>query len=442
MSKRTTLVVGEVFVDFSLPTTPGTPVKMRLGGIAHAARALWACETPYAVAAFCPAYLVDEARTFLEAHGCTEFILLGDVVGAPNIFVIGDAREVGDQGYENILRDAKKIVPISDHAPIHGFSNVILFPGAFDLSSVIDKLSKDAHITADIAYDVANFDTLIPYAGRFTSIATSTSSALFKQIASTDIGPLIDACHRLRASYLLLKENRGGSRLFDLALRSVEEIPAVLRETANSVGVGDAYTAVFGTAEGDASHGAWRGMQVATSYAQTTFPDDLKTDVQRQLSLPLETVKGLGGVVLPWHDRPNMQIYLAAPDFSYIPKPEIDVAVAALEYHNFVVRRPVVENGEAALGSTPAQLRRFYNADVDLLRHCSAIFAVPLQRDPGTLVEVGMAIDMRKPVITFDPRRENDNTMVICGSEGYSTDLDNCVNALFTALSFIRQHSQ
>ncbi|MEO5324007.1 nucleoside 2-deoxyribosyltransferase, partial [Mesorhizobium sp. CC13] len=134
--------------------------------------------------------------------------------------------------------------------------------------------------------------------------------------------------------------------------------------------------------------------------------------------------------------NPSNPIFQTA---SYVVKPEVDAAVSALEYHNFVVRRPVQENGEAESGSTHQALRDFYHKDVELLKCCSLVLAVPLFRDPGTLVEVGMAIAMGKPVITFDPRKENGNTMVICGSNVYSEDLDNCLNGVFACLSNIRK---
>ena len=72
---------------------------------------------------------------------------------------------------------------------------------------------------------------------------------------------------------------------------------------------------------------------------------------------------------------------------------------------------------------------------MQLLRECTAIFAVPIERDPGTLVEIGLAIEMGKPVVTFDPRNENRNTMVVTGSDAYSSDLDVCLNGLFDALT-------
>jgi nucleoside 2-deoxyribosyltransferase len=182
-------------------------------------------------------------------------------------------------------------------------------------------------------------------------------------------------------------------------------------------------------------------MQVATVYSQTTWPDDLQHGIEREFRIPIEIVRGLGGVSLPWHVRPNLQIYLAAPDFSYADHQEISAAVAALEYHNFRVRRPVKENGEAKLEAPIESLSHYYYADVELLRQCSAVFAIPIDRDPGTLVEVGLAIEMGKPVVTFDPRHENRNTMVVKGSATYSPDLDACLNGIFEALSKIDRES-
>ncbi len=129
----------------------------------------------------------------------------------------------------------------------------------------------------------------------------------------------------------------------------------------------------------------------------------------------MELVRSLGGVSLPWHERAAFNIYLAAPDFSYINKQELDEAVSALEYHNFNVRRPIQENGEVARPADIHTLREVYNKDIALLEACDVVFAVPLEKDPGTLVEVGYALKSNTPVITYDPRGENKNTMVMAG---------------------------
>ncbi|MGR6465813.1 nucleoside 2-deoxyribosyltransferase [Rhizobium sp. PAMB 3182] len=436
------LLIGEIFVDFSLGTN-GCPVKLRLGGIVHAARGLWSAGIAYSVAAICPSYLVAEAESYLKSHGCIEFIHLACVTGAPNVFVIGDVREVGHQGYEDLLRD-ERVAQINHlQAPFDGYQNVIVYPGALDLKEIATRISDQCRVTIDIAYDVNSVADLAVFGEKIANVAISTSSDLFAAEATSDIERLLERCRDLGVRHLLLKENRGGSRLFSLEAGQVDELPAVLGDTVNSVGVGDVYTAVFAAYHReDTRAAAWRGMQVATQYAQTTFPDDLRTEVGRQLRLTVDEVKALGGVSLPWHERPRFEIYLAAPDFSYIHKPEIDAAVSALQYHNFRVRRPIAENGEAKPGSEPRDLMSFYESDVELLNNCSAVFAVPLERDPGTLVEVGMAISAGKPVITYDPRKENNNTMVVCGSSFYSSDLGECINGAFELVSKLRKKTQ
>lgn len=247
----------------------------------------------------------------------------------------------------------------------------------------------------------------------------------------------------LSPEVLLLKENRGGSRLFDLHKGSVEEVPATLGNTVNSVGVGDVYSAVMvGLSHKGWREAAWRGCQAATAYSQSTFPNDIKRDVARGFRLSLDVMQALGGTVLPWHERQRYSIYLAGPDFSYVEKQEFDRAADSLTYHNFRIRRPTLENGELARPASEGDLRRTYLMDCQLLKECHAVFAVPLGRDPGTLVEIGMAIEMGKPVITYDPRQENENTMVVAGSSVYSADLDVCLNATFDVLAKLRAASQ
>lgn len=233
------------------------------------------------------------------------------------------------------------------------------------------------------------------------------------------------------------------SRLFDLKTNQVECVPALLSTTVNSVGVGDVYSAVMIGFRGRGwSEAAWRGARAATSYAITTYPDDFRDDVRRELALSLEEMQGLGGTFIPWHARPTFDIYLAAPDFSYVDKDEVERAVDALRYHNFTVRRPIQENGELPRGSSASDLRGMFAKDIALLGDCRVIFAVPLYRDPGTLVEMGMAMACGKPVITFDPRRENHNTMVSGGSASYSNDLDACLNGLFVEISKLWMESR
>jgi nucleoside 2-deoxyribosyltransferase len=433
------LLVGEVYIDFTV-SQGDAGAKLRLGGIAHAGRGLWACGLDYAVGAVCPKYLVDQAKQYLSAHGCVDFVWLGETLGAPNVIAIADATEVSDQGYEDLLRDEREAILFDRTDAVKAYAEALIFPGSFDLSALRKQFPARMQFSFDIAYDIAEFARLDAYVGNIRAIIISTSSKLFQELGSQDIQPLLESVSKLDASCLLVKENRGGSRLFDIADGHIEQIPAALGSTVNSVGVGDAYSAVF-VALGEASpiEAAWRGARVATYYAQTTFPDDFRRDVQRDLKVPFETLKSLGGTILPWHARPHLSIYLAAPDFSYLHKPEIDRAIESLRYHNFRLRRPIQENGElAALPLEPGILRETYLKDVALLKECVAVFAVPLGRDPGTLIEVGIAQALGLPIITFDPRGEVANTMVLGGSDTYSRDLDICLNGLFDALARLR----
>jgi nucleoside 2-deoxyribosyltransferase len=436
------LIVGELIVDYTL-ASHGAICKLRLGGITHAARGLWAAGLDYSVAAVCPQYLVDEAKRYLKECGCKEFIWLGDVVGAPNVILIGDATEVSHQGYEDLMRDTK-VVNFRDPLPrLDAYQKVIVFPGRFDINGLASTFSQEARFSFDIAYDLDDISSLEAYRGRVQALIISTSSSLFERLGKDDVGGLIPAVKELSPDVFLLKENRGGSRLFDLRDGGIEEVPATLGNTVNSVGVGDVYSAVMvGLSHKGWTEAAWRGSQAATVYSQSTFPDDIQRDVQRGFLLSLDALQSLGGTVLPWHDRPRYSIYLAGPDFSYVEKQELDRAAESLVYHNFWIRRPIQKNGELKRPASEADLYRTYHMDYELLKECDAVFAVPLNRDPGTLVEVGMAIALGKPVITFDPRKENENTMVVVGSSVYSADLDACLNGTFDALAKLRAESR
>ena len=217
------------------------------------------------------------------------------------------------------------------------------------------------------------------------------------------------------------------------------KFPALLSETINSVGVGDVYSAVFTfLLDAGVVDAAWKGARAATCYAQTTYPDDFQRDVERSLAVSVDAMRGLGGTFLPWHARQGFQIYFAAPDFSYIERKHIEEALGALAYHNFRVRRPVQENGELRPQSPMHDMCTTYLGDVALLEECDLVFALPLGRDPGTLVEIGLALAAKAPVITYDPLVENANAMVMAGSRVYSDNLGICLNGVFEAMSELR----
>lgn len=432
------LVVGEIIVDFTLTPT-SSENKLRLGGIAHAARGLWAIGVSFSVAAVCPRYLRDIARSYLESYGCVEFIHLGEVFGAPNVMVIGDPIEVGNQGYDNLLREEKTVTLNDVSEVLSKYNNVLIFPGAFDLSQVHQMLPDGARLHLDIAYDVWCVSDLLKLAPAIETILISTSSELFLRLGSDGIEALLEALEPLSPATIVLKENRGGARIVHANDRTIEQVPAILGSTANSVGVGDAFSAAFVAfrAEGNLSAGL-KAARVGSAYAQTTFPDLFKTYVERSLRLTVEQMNALGGTFMPWEDRPKYTIYLAAPDFSYADRRAIDEAIRSLEYHNFAIRRPIQEYGELPKNADIGAFHQTYRKDVDLLAASALVFAVPTSRDPGTLVEIGLAIQMKIPVIVYDPRTECRNTMVMVGASCYSQSMDECLNAVFNILSDMR----
>lgn len=434
------LVIGEVFLDFTI-TDPATENKLRLGGVAHAARGLWALDTSFDAAVVLPSYLEGVARAYFTSLGCVKFTVLGIVDGCPNVTVIFDVTEVADQGYESLLRNEKSITLIDVPLAAQPGVDALIFPGSFDLASACALLPADAALHIDVAYDVDRPSDIAALSRRIETIFLSTSSALFAATDDRTPTGLLEAFKDSGPNVLILKENRGGSRLISADTLQIKSLPAQLGTTVNSVGVGDVFAAAYlvHRRHSGPEEAGWRATYASAAYSQTTFPDLFKTYVKRDVHLSFAEMRELAGTALPWEQRQELQIYLAAPDFQQADRIAIDRALAALTYHNFRVRRPVIENGELPLGSSDGALRTVYQADCDLLRRCDLVFAIPTHRDPGTLVEVGLAISANIPVVVFDAARENANTMVMAGTAYYSHDLDACLNAVFSLLSSRRE---
>lgn len=202
------LLVGEIIVDFTT-ARPGVECKLRLGGIVHAARGLWASGIDYAVAAVCPRYVFDQAKRYLSAHGCLEFVWLGEVTGSPSVMVIGDPTEVADQGYEDLLRGEKEVTILDVGNSLAAYLEVLIFPGSFDLAQVRSAISDDARFSFDIAYDTADPSVLKFFSGSVNGIAISTSSPLFMRVGSENVDAMLPLIADLGAEVFLLKEKQG-----------------------------------------------------------------------------------------------------------------------------------------------------------------------------------------------------------------------------------------
>ena len=92
-------LIGQFIVDVTLPSH-GNPYKLRAGGIMHAARALWAIDVPYSLCYCAPDYLTSQIVDNAEQYCAAKVQRFGVVTGCPNVMLIGEPKEAGEQGYE------------------------------------------------------------------------------------------------------------------------------------------------------------------------------------------------------------------------------------------------------------------------------------------------------------------------------------------------------
>ena len=66
----------------------------------HAARALWAIDVPYSLCYCAPDYLTSQIVDNAEQYCAAKVQRFGVVTGCPNVMLIGEPKEAGEQGYE------------------------------------------------------------------------------------------------------------------------------------------------------------------------------------------------------------------------------------------------------------------------------------------------------------------------------------------------------
>ncbi|MBR1492744.1 MAG: nucleoside 2-deoxyribosyltransferase [Bacteroidaceae bacterium] len=426
-------LVGDILTDVTLATV-NNPLKMRLGGIVHAARALWAMEVDYSVAYFAPAYLDGHIDMFLKEHNCNTIIKLGNVTNSPYTMLIQEVKEVGDQGYEFLYHDNVEInYDISAINMLNDYNELVFISGNYDMEKVLNSLEGGKRIHCDVANNVDDI-TGLPTDYQFETLFVSTSSNLFKNHYSE-----FDAFCDLLKPYtrrIVLKENRGGSRVYDSISNETYQVPSQTSPITHSVGVGDVYDVVSITAPYDNySEKLLMASWVAMEYAMTTFPDNFKNSVKNLLNIPIVDLKNQGGCILPWEIRENCQIYIAAPDFSFVDTKQIDVLCDSLSYHHFVARRPIKENGQMQEGADKKERIGLFCADMKLLSECNMLIAVLLYNDPGTLLEIGLAAQKGIPTLVYDPEGMADNCMLTELPTLVSNDLDKIIAKVFIEYS-------
>lgn len=435
MSSRL-LLVGELVVDVTLQTQVA-PTKVRMGGVFHAVRGAWACGQDTDLAYFGPAYLDREAEGMAQVHGVARVEKIGDITGTPNVMLIAEPTEAGTQGYEHVLSEhashtfnATKLCGLASDN-----SDVLVLCGNFDVGPVLEALAgTGARVHLDLGSGPSQLDKLSRLGRPLATLILSTSSPCFADIASDvpgNLARLLDA----GAEKVVLKENRGGAR--QVSRQGAIEVGSQRRDIVHSIGVGDVFNVVcvaFQPVVGDVAaltYASW----IAAEYAATTFPDDFRRETARALQLPPDVIAALPSVRLPWEARPSHQIYIAAPDFDYVDRRPIDRLVDCLKYHNFSVRLPVREHGQASERMSAEEKAALYRKDLELLEQCRLLIAVNLYNDPGTMIEIGVAHAKGMPIIVYDPFSRAENVMLVSAPELVSDSLDKVITATYDAVA-------
>lgn len=427
-------LIGQVVADVLF--LKGAPI-VRLGGVFHAARALSALGCEFEIAYVAPSYLDAEIAIHAHRLGSRQVLKIGEVEGCPNVLLVGEPTEAGPQGYEFILDKQHRCLldldAFKDQLRNKPFTDIMLFPGGFPLKEVLLALkSSTAAVHVDANFEPRNFQFFRVLDRPLRTLIVSTSSVTFLKDFKGDAGR-ISRAGLSAAERFILKENRGGSRYFCRGRKGHIKVPAFPRKITHSVGVGDCYNSVFAFL--DHTHRPETSLRYASmisgDYACMLDESHFKAAAKRALLIPPKELAKLKGVSLPWEDRDKIHVYIAAPDFEAADVSKINSIVACLEYHNFVARRPVRENGEITRESGRQQRVETAEADIRLLEQCHMLLAIPIFDDPGTYFEMGFALRRGIPVIVYSPNPITENLLTEELPILVSSDRDEIITEIF-----------
>jgi nucleoside 2-deoxyribosyltransferase len=421
-------LVGDILVDVTLKNN-SEDLKMRLGGIVHSARALWAISSNYSIGYISPDYLDTRISDYLNHLNNPPLFKIAKTLNAPNIILIEEAREVGNQGYELILREEIKYEYINFKFP--KCDSILLTSGQYGIKSILEKVDK-----TPVSLELANvsFKDLEELDFKFKNIYISTSSEIFQTFIRENEFNFKTFASQFKffCEVLVFKENRGGTRLYNFVEDKVYQVSSQTKPIQHSVGVGDVFNAIY---ESDIFNDIQRNLSfasfVAMEYASTTFPQNFKNSVKQLLNIEIDNLVNLKGVILNWERRKNINIYIAAPDFDFEDTNLIDTLVNSLVYHNFKPRRPIKENGQVKEDDTPEQKQQIYYEDLKILNECDILIGILLYNDPGTLVEIGIASERQIPVLLYDPYNIAKNCMLIHSCNVVTNSMDEILSEVF-----------
>lgn len=424
------LLIGQLMYDIHIQKSSNT-TKNRLGGIAHAMRALHSIDSEYRLAYFAPKYLEKSFNKYCKDFKINNSINIGEINGSPCVQTIWDSKELGDQNYEFYLNDYFEIKinynNLIDLLDSSKFDYALIFSGEFNIEELLNILGNyNIKIAIDANFNLSNWNILKPY--NIEELIISTSSEKF--INNTDVKSLMCEAKKANIKNLMLKENRGGTRYFDLEGNIKYHIGAQLRKIEHSVGVGDCYDSIFLKFKN--CYGIEKALNlssiIAAEYASTYSFESFIKNVKQWLDIYKRGITNLKGIKLAWEERSKLNIYIAAPDFKLINTEKIEIIARSLKYHNFKPRRPILENGEM---NEKENFGKLVSKDMILINECDMMLVVLLYNDPGTLIELGIAIEKNMPVFVYDPFKIAKNLMLTELPNKISDDFDEILIEIF-----------
>ena len=433
------LVIGEVFLDLYLDYG-----IERLGGIFHSIRGFIACNERPAVYCICPSFLEKQVYDFFRQNNIQSFLIETQNL-LPNILLVRHSLELHDHGYLVPLRSNNfnfkiDIEKLRQFVKENEITDLLIFPGYYNYVEIINAIVADVpsiRIHIDGHYDFT-MKELNKICCKVQTLFLSTSSFFFREAYNNNksFNALKDEVNEI-----VLKENRGGSRLFkhNKVIHGFSYLHSIL----HSVGIGDCYNSVFLYCRYSKSFNELQSLNYASHVARiygATFSDaQFYNFAKRLLDQKPTVIESLKGISLPWEARQNYQIYIAAPDFENVPKEPLERLVSALEYHNFKFIRPVELFGQVNQNDIH-QKKAIYCKDVHALKSSKLVIAVLLYNDQGTLVEIGMAKALNIPIIVYDPYNLVNNMFLENSVDFVSSNLDEILNKTYYLIS--RQYNE
>lgn len=421
MSNKKFIVIGDVFTDFHNDAEEN---DVRLGGIFHTARAFHSIGVEYYLACFCPRYLVNAIDKYSKELRCKNYIILGHYKDRPNVMIINDSFEAGNQNYKNVLFKASDIEYTSSNLDCfineNSITDALVYPGDYDVNFVCKHLSQaNVKIHFDMQYSSempCKIDTLI--------ISTS-SKKTYKNIKD-----LLDSARENSIKAVLFKENRGGTRYFDLTNNVVFNTSAYSINTFHSVGVGDVFNAAL-LSHPYVNEGALAfSSKLAAIYASTLnhneFLSDAKKLIEEDYDMPQYPISH-------WEDRPNCKIYLAAPDFPETSTCKIaDLISNKLCHHNFSLFRPILNNGLIDDKASQSERKIIFLKDLECIYDAQLCIAILNEVDTGTAAEIGILKTLKVPIIGFSTCPVKINNFLFGCLDAYTNDYKKLIELIYS----------